>query len=115
MSLKGIEIRIRELVNENRAIDPDIAIEIMRELLKIVMPMINKGYRNRDIVSIEDMDNAMDELCDFLGGRYIVLDIWDAIWDAKIDRKSIDIEILKKMEKLVNLIGKELRNRINNQ
>jgi len=109
MSLKNIEMRVKELIDENRSIDPDTAIEIIRELLKIVMPIIDKEYRNRDIVSIEDMDDAIDKLCDFLGGKYIVLDIWDTIWDTKIDRKNIDIETLRKIEKLITLVEKRIR------
>ncbi len=107
-------MKIRELVNENKSVNPDIAIEIFRELLRIVMPIIDKEYKNRDIVNIEDMDNAIDKLCDFLDSKYIVLDIWDTIWDMKIDRKNIDVETLKKIEKLISLIEKKIKNMIGN-
>ncbi len=107
-------MKIRELVNENKSVNPDIAIEIFRELLRIVMPIIDKEYKNRDIVNIEDMDNAIDKLCDFLDSKYIVLDIWDTIWDMKIDRRNIDVETLKKIEKLISLIEKKIKNMIGN-
>jgi len=107
-------MKIKELINENKSIDPDTAIEIIRELLKTIMPIIDKEYRNRDIVNIEDMDNAIDKLCDFLGGKYIVLDVWDTIWDTKIDKKNIDIETLRKIEKLISLVEKRIKNTISN-
>jgi len=40
------------------------------------MPLVR--YRYRDAMDVEDIDDTINNLCDFLGDKYIVLDVWNS-------------------------------------
>ena len=104
--------RIEKLEAEER-IPADEVLSIAEELfitaIERIDPKLHEHAMKRGVWTIEMLDSAVDKISDALGNSAMVLDLWDELWEALIDRKELNRETLQKLKLILHRIDRRLR------
>lgn len=111
MSLGVIKERVHRWVNENSEKGIDEVYETFIEFIKVVAPVIDNRFKRIYKWTIEILDDAVDSLCDYLHGSSAVIVLWDDIWDAKIEKRSISSEKIKLFLKIIDEVERKTINK----
>jgi hypothetical protein len=111
MDLDTIKRKVYRWINEDVERDVDEVYETFVEFIKVIAPMIDDRFKRIDRWNIEILDEVVDRLCDYLYGSSIAIDLWDEIWDAKIDRKTISKEKIKAFSKIIDEVERRAVNK----
>ncbi len=85
--------------------------EAIAELAMHVTPELAKRAEKRGVWTIESLDDAVDRICDWLGGSSLVLSVWDSVWEAKTGQE-VDLQhILNELEQLIAKAERKLSKR----
>ena len=104
MCLAAIKKSIEELLSNNTGeIDVEKVYSLSVEFIKEFTKIVDKRFEDAEWWRIEVLDDAVDVISDKLGGIAAIYEVWDAIWDAKIERKKVSVETLRKLLSIVEL------------
>lgn len=85
--------------------------ETIIELAKHATPELAKRVEKRGVWTMESLDDAVDRVCDWLGGSALVLNVWDSVWEAKTGQE-VDLQhILNELEHLIAKAERKLSKR----
>ncbi len=85
--------------------------ETIIELTRHAAPELAKRVEKRGVWTIESLDDAVDRVCDWLGGSSLVLNVWDSIWEAKTGQEANLQHILNELEQLIAKAERKLSKR----
>lgn len=105
MGLEDIRKSLEMLSNRDY-VDANTLYDLYVEFVKEVLAKIDDKFKNVERWDIETLDEAVELLCDYLNGSSKVLDVWDSIWDAKIDRRGISKDVVMDFLHIVKLAEK---------
>ncbi|MDK6029509.1 hypothetical protein QPL79_09045 [Ignisphaera sp. 4213-co] len=105
MNLKEIRKSIESLIDKD-SVDVDVVYDLYVEFVKEMSKNISHKYKDVDAWNIEMLDEAVDLICDYLNGSSKVIEVWDAIWDAKIDKRKISGDVVLKFLDVVKMAEK---------
>jgi|GEM_PF-1565331 len=96
MNFKSIRKTVEELLMKNSStVHVDILYDTYIEFIKEFVRCVDRRFKNVKKWDIETLDVAVDVVSDNLGGSAKVYEIWDEIWDAKIDKRDVRLDIVK--------------------
>jgi hypothetical protein len=104
MCLAAIKKSIEEILSSNPSeIDAEKAYSLSVEFIKEFAKIVDKRFEDAEWWHIEVLDDAVDIISDKLGSIAAIYEVWDAIWDAKIERKKVSVETLRKLLRIIEL------------
>jgi hypothetical protein len=108
MNLKFIRKAIEELLMKNlNRVNVDVIYDVYVEFVKEFASDIDKRFKNVEKWDIEMLDEAVDAISDSLGGSAKVYEVWDEIWDAKIERRDVETNVIKSILDIIDLAEKK--------
>jgi|UniRef100_A0A7J2U139 hypothetical protein len=108
MNLKFIRKAIEELLMKNlNRVNVDVIYDVYVEFVKEFASGIDKRFKNVEKWDIEMLDEAVDAISDSLGGSAKVYEVWDEIWDAKIERRDVETNVIKSILDIIDLAEKK--------
>ncbi len=113
--LAELRQRIARLRSDQRRVSVEevysLVEETIIELAKHATPELAKRVEKRGVWTIESLDDAVDRVCDWLGGSSLILDVWDSVWEAKIGQEVDILRVLNELEKLITKAERKLSKR----
>ncbi|MEM0026397.1 MAG: hypothetical protein QXT53_00490 [Ignisphaera sp.] len=92
-----------EMLSNRDDVDADALYNLYVEFIKEVSTKIDSRFKDVEKWDIETLDEAVELICDYLNGSSKVLDVWDSIWDAKIDKRKISKNVVMDFLYIVKL------------
>lgn len=104
MDLKFFRRAIEELLTRSQGnVNANALYDIYIEFVKEFVKAIDKRFKDVQRWDIEVLDEAVDAISDKLGKSAKVYEIWDEIWDAKIEKRVVKVEIIKAFLNIIDL------------
>ncbi|MEL9939759.1 MAG: hypothetical protein QW632_00530 [Ignisphaera sp.] len=92
-----------EMLSNRDYVDADTLYNLYVEFIKEVSAKVDNRFKEIEKWDIETLDEAVELVCDYLNGSSKVLDVWDSIWDAKIDKRKVDKNVVMDFLYIVKL------------
>lgn len=108
MNLLNIKGKVDKWISENVERRADEIYEMFVEFVKTIAPIVDSRFRKVDRWNIELLDEAIDSICDYLNGNSIVIVLWDEIWDARVEGRSIGMDKIRMFFELINRVEKKI-------
>lgn len=102
MGLEEIRQNLETLSNRDD-VDAETLYNLYVEFIKEVSTRVDNRFKEIEKWDIETLDEAVELVCDYLNGSSKVLDVWDSIWDAKIDKRKVDKSVIMDFLYIVKL------------
>ncbi len=111
-------LKINELLNSVSCKDIDRVYSLFEELLFLLTQDLNlpeeDAIKKKGFLNVEELDNVVDEVSDAVGSKYIVIDLWERLWELKVlgcssddDIKKLLVDLKKFLEDLPKLLSRK--------